>query len=72
MTDFRLIELDDSRRPNSQHEHNYFTIKSNIFNWFVNYFDRRWNNSNPSRVAETAAVCAVASRQTDLPDAGQL
>jgi regulation of enolase protein 1 (concanavalin A-like superfamily) len=37
----------------SQHEHNYFTHKANIFDWFVTYFERRWNNSNPLGVAET-------------------
>ncbi|HEY2905719.1 MAG TPA: phospholipase D-like domain-containing protein [Vicinamibacterales bacterium] len=30
---------------NSQHEHNYFTKNASIFNWFVTYFERRWNNS---------------------------
>lgn len=38
-----------------QHEHNYFTNKTNVFNWFVSYFERRWNNTNPLGVAETAA-----------------
>jgi phosphatidylserine/phosphatidylglycerophosphate/cardiolipin synthase-like enzyme len=37
----------------SQHEHNYFTHKTNIFNWFVNTFERQWNNTNPAGVAET-------------------
>ena len=37
----------------SQHEHNYFTTRSNIFNWFVTYFERRWNNSNPVGATET-------------------
>jgi regulation of enolase protein 1 (concanavalin A-like superfamily) len=40
---------------NSQHEHNYFTTKSAIFDWFVTYFNRRWNNSNPVGAKETAA-----------------
>ncbi len=40
---------------NSQHEQNYFTTKTNIFSWFVNYFDRRWNNSSPSKATETSA-----------------
>jgi hypothetical protein len=40
---------------NSQHEHNYFTTKTNIFSWFVTYFNRRWNNSNPVGAKETGA-----------------
>jgi regulation of enolase protein 1 (concanavalin A-like superfamily) len=39
---------------NSQHEHNYFTTKSNIFSWFETYFNRRWHNSNPVGAKETA------------------
>jgi len=37
----------------TQHEHNYFTKKSNIFTWFVDQFDRKWNNTNPSGAQET-------------------
>jgi len=44
-----------SPSANSQHEHNYFTTKSAIFDWFVTYFNRRWNNSSPNHVQETAA-----------------
>jgi len=44
-----------SASANSQHEHNYFTTKSNIFDWFENYFDRRWDNTNPVGAQETAA-----------------
>src|SRR5262249_49067873 len=40
---------------NSQHEENYFTKNPAIFNWFVKYFERRWNNSNTIGVKETAA-----------------
>jgi phosphatidylserine/phosphatidylglycerophosphate/cardiolipin synthase-like enzyme/regulation of enolase protein 1 (concanavalin A-like superfamily) len=40
---------------NSQHEHNYFTTKTNIFSWFENYFNRRWNNTNPIGAKETGA-----------------
>jgi hypothetical protein len=39
---------------NSQHEHNYFTTKSALFNWFVTYFERRWNNSDANGDVETA------------------
>jgi phosphatidylserine/phosphatidylglycerophosphate/cardiolipin synthase-like enzyme/regulation of enolase protein 1 (concanavalin A-like superfamily) len=42
-----------SPSANSQHEHNYFTVKSNIFTWFVNQFERKWNNTNPVGAAET-------------------
>jgi phosphatidylserine/phosphatidylglycerophosphate/cardiolipin synthase-like enzyme/regulation of enolase protein 1 (concanavalin A-like superfamily) len=43
----------------SQHEHNYFTSKTNVFNWFVSYFERRWNNSNPVGAQETAAFAPL-------------
>ena len=42
-----------SPSANSQHEHNYFTVKPNIFSWFVDQFERKWNNTNPAGVAET-------------------
>jgi len=42
-----------SKSSDSQHEHNYFTPNPTLFNWFVTYFERRWNNSNPSGVQET-------------------
>ena len=42
-----------SPSANSQHEHNYFTVKSYIFNWFVDQFERKWNNTNPAGAAET-------------------
>jgi hypothetical protein len=29
----------------SQEEHNYFTTKSSMFTWFVNQFQRKWNNT---------------------------
>jgi len=32
----------------SQAEHNYFTKKTWFFNWFVDQFERKWNNTNPS------------------------
>jgi hypothetical protein len=38
---------------NSQHEENYFTKNPAVFNWFVNYFNRRWNNSGPTGAKET-------------------
>jgi len=42
-----------SKSSDSQHEHNYFTKKSAIFQWFVNQFNRKWNNTNPLGVAES-------------------
>jgi len=39
---------------NSQQEHNYFTTKLPIFNWFAAQFDRMWNNDNASGIQETA------------------
>lgn len=38
----------------SQAEHNYFTTKQWFFQWFVDQFERKWNNTNPSGVAESA------------------
>jgi len=29
----------------SQEEHNYFCTKPEVFNWLVNQFERKWNNS---------------------------
>ena len=34
-----------SPSASSQEEHNYFTTKSAIFQWFQNQFNRKWNNS---------------------------
>jgi phosphatidylserine/phosphatidylglycerophosphate/cardiolipin synthase-like enzyme len=42
-----------SKSSDSQHEHNYFTKKAAIFQWFVNQFNRKWNNTNPLRAAES-------------------
>jgi regulation of enolase protein 1 (concanavalin A-like superfamily)/HKD family nuclease len=44
----------------SQHEHNYFTTKNAIFDWFVTYFNRRWNNSNPVGAKETGPFTPIA------------
>jgi phosphatidylserine/phosphatidylglycerophosphate/cardiolipin synthase-like enzyme len=43
----------------SQAEHNYFTTKNGIFQWFAQQFERMWNNSNPLRAAETAAFAPL-------------
>ena len=37
----------------AQEEHNYFTKTPWMFQWFVDQFERKWNNSNSSGVAET-------------------
>ena len=38
---------------NQQQEHNYFTTKSWIFQWFIDHFERKWNNTNPVGAIET-------------------
>src|SRR6185503_8892759 len=43
----------------SQSEHNYFTTKNAIFQWFATQFDRMWFNTNPLRAAETAAFAPL-------------
>lgn len=70
-----------SASANSQHEHNYFTTKTNIFSWFVNYFERRWDNSAPNGVAETAPFVplppekpvniSIANAATGVPTTSQ-
>jgi phosphatidylserine/phosphatidylglycerophosphate/cardiolipin synthase-like enzyme len=42
-----------SPSSNSQQEHNLFTTKPWIFQWFVDQFERKWNNTNPDAVIET-------------------
>jgi phosphatidylserine/phosphatidylglycerophosphate/cardiolipin synthase-like enzyme len=44
-----------SPSANSQQEHNYFTTKTWIFNWFLNQFERKWNNSSPGQIQESTA-----------------
>ena len=38
---------------NQQQEHNYFTTKPWILQWFTDQFDRKWNNTNPVGSIET-------------------
>jgi phosphatidylserine/phosphatidylglycerophosphate/cardiolipin synthase-like enzyme len=38
----------------SQQEHNYFTTKNAVFQWFAAQFDRMWHNANPAHAAESA------------------
>ena len=42
-----------SPSANSQQEHNYFTTKSWIFTWFVDQFERKWNNTAPGGSVES-------------------
>ena len=42
-----------SPSANQQQEHNYFTKKPWIFQWFVDQFERKWNNTNPVGALET-------------------
>jgi phosphatidylserine/phosphatidylglycerophosphate/cardiolipin synthase-like enzyme len=42
-----------STSSDKQHEHNYFTTKPHIFEWFVEQFERKWNNTNPIGAQET-------------------
>jgi phosphatidylserine/phosphatidylglycerophosphate/cardiolipin synthase-like enzyme len=37
----------------SQQEHNYFSNRSWMYDWFLRQFSRKWNSSNPVGVAET-------------------
>ncbi len=37
----------------SQDENNYFTTRVPFFNWFVDQFERKWNNTNPVGVIES-------------------
>jgi phosphatidylserine/phosphatidylglycerophosphate/cardiolipin synthase-like enzyme len=56
----------------SQAEHNYFTTKNAIFQWFTTQFDRMWNNANPSRATETIAFAPLPPDQPvyKLPASG--
>jgi phosphatidylserine/phosphatidylglycerophosphate/cardiolipin synthase-like enzyme len=42
-----------SKSSDSQHEHNYFTRKAAIFQWFESQFNRKWHNTNPLGAPET-------------------
>jgi len=65
----------------SQAEHNYFTKKTWFFNWFVDQFERKWNNTNPSGVDESKPFVplppdkpvyhAVADGAVGVPTASQ-
>ncbi len=55
-----------SASDQSQHEHNIFTIKSWMYDWAVDHFNRKWNNTGP--VAETMPFVPLAP---DAPVAKQ-
>jgi phosphatidylserine/phosphatidylglycerophosphate/cardiolipin synthase-like enzyme/regulation of enolase protein 1 (concanavalin A-like superfamily) len=70
-----------SASANSQAEHNIFTTNSWFFLWFRDQFERKWNNTNPSGVDESAWFVPLppnapvnktpANGATDVPTTGQ-
>jgi len=44
-----------SPSANSQHEHNYFTTDSYVFQWLVDQFERKWDNTDSAGTKETGA-----------------
>jgi hypothetical protein len=70
-----------SPSANSQAENNIFTTKAWFFQWFADQFDRKWNNSNPAGVDETAwfvplppdkpVYHAIANGALGVPVSGQ-
>ena len=54
----------------SQQEHNYFTTKNAIFQWFASQFDRMWNNTNGAKATETAAFVPLPPDQPSYKRAG--
>lgn len=56
----------------SQFEHNYFTAKTAIFQWFVSQFERMWNNRNSAGATETVAFAPLPPDQPryHLPSSG--
>jgi phosphatidylserine/phosphatidylglycerophosphate/cardiolipin synthase-like enzyme len=70
-----------SPSANSQAENNIFTTKAWFFQWFVDQFDRKWNNTNPAGVDETAwfvplppdkpVYHAIANGAVGVPVTGQ-
>jgi phosphatidylserine/phosphatidylglycerophosphate/cardiolipin synthase-like enzyme/regulation of enolase protein 1 (concanavalin A-like superfamily) len=70
-----------SASDNSQQEHNYFTTKTWIFQWFEDQFDRMWNNTNPNGAIEstpfvpgppdTPSYRSIANGATGVATTGQ-
>ena len=46
-----------SPSANSQQEHNYFTTKPWMFQWFVDQFERKWNNPRPTARRRPTGSC---------------
>ena len=66
----------------SQEEHNCFCTDGTMFNWFVDMFERKWNNSNPVGAIENSEFVPLppdkpvykspspATGATDVPTSG--
>jgi hypothetical protein len=51
-----------SPSANAQHEHNYFTKRSLLYDYFIDYFNWRWNNACPTvQQAVNCTPSAVAN-----------
>ena len=51
----------------SQEEHNLFTHEDWIFNWFVDQFERKWNNTAPTGAEETQPFVPLPPDQPKNP-----
>jgi len=68
-----------SPSDNSQQEHNYFTKKSYVFQWFDDQFNRMWNNSHGEVETkdfvplppDAPSYRSIASGATGVPTTGQ-
>ncbi len=70
-----------SPSANAQQEHNYFTRKTDIFQWFEAQFNRMWNNANPVNAVETIpftplppgtpSYVSITDHATGVPTTGQ-
>ena len=52
---------------NLQQEHNYFTTKPWMFQWFVDQFERKWNNLAPNGAIETGPFTPLPPDKPVLP-----
>jgi hypothetical protein len=55
----RIVQLDDAVGEPAAGA-NYFTTKSWIFQWFIDHFERKWNNTSPVGAIETRRHAAAA------------
>jgi phosphatidylserine/phosphatidylglycerophosphate/cardiolipin synthase-like enzyme/regulation of enolase protein 1 (concanavalin A-like superfamily) len=68
-----------SASDNSQLEHNYFTTKQWMFQWFADQFNRMWNNSHGETESvpfvplppNTPSYRSIANGATGVPTTGQ-